>query len=49
VVLPDEPPALTPAAARVLLRVLVKARARQEGNREMTDHQISRTGTGRDE
>jgi hypothetical protein len=29
VVLPDEPPTLTPAAARVLLRVLLKAHAAQ--------------------
>lgn len=33
VVLPDEPPALTPAAARALLRILLKAHA------ETTDHQ----------
>ena len=31
VVLPDEPPALTPAAARALLRVLLKAHAGQTG------------------
>jgi hypothetical protein len=30
VVLPDEPPRLTPAAARALLRVLVKAQAAQQ-------------------
>lgn len=37
--LPDEPPRLTPAAARALLRVLLKAHARlaQEGT-QMTDH-----------
>jgi hypothetical protein len=29
VVLPDEPPTLTPAAARALLRVLLKAYAAQ--------------------
>jgi hypothetical protein len=37
VVLPDEPPVLTPAAARTLLRVLLKAHAaqndREEGDR----------------
>jgi hypothetical protein len=27
--LPDEPPQLTPAAARVLLRILIKAHAAQ--------------------
>ena len=30
VVLPDEPPTLTPAAARALLRVLLKAHAAQQ-------------------
>jgi hypothetical protein len=30
VILPGEPPALTPAAARALLRVLVKAHAAQQ-------------------
>ena len=34
VILPDEPPVLTPGAARVLLRILVKAHARtMEENR----------------
>jgi hypothetical protein len=28
--LPDEPPALTPAAARALLRILLKAHAAQQ-------------------
>lgn len=28
VIMPSEPPRLTPAAARVLLRILIKARAR---------------------
>lgn len=31
VMLPDEPPRLTPAAARALLRVLIKAHAAQTG------------------
>jgi hypothetical protein len=31
VVLPDEPPRLTPAAARALFRVLLKAHAAQTG------------------
>jgi hypothetical protein len=30
VILPDEPPTLTPAAARALLRILLKARARAD-------------------
>jgi len=38
VVLPDEPPALTPAAARALLRVLLKAHAAQ------TDEQAATSG-----
>jgi hypothetical protein len=32
VVVPDEPPTLTPAAARTLLRILLNARPRAEGN-----------------
>ena len=32
VVLPGEPPALTPGAAQVLLRILVKAYEKQEGD-----------------
>jgi hypothetical protein len=32
VVLPGEPPALTPGAAQVLLRILVKAYEKQEGH-----------------
>ena len=32
VVLPGEPPALTPGAAQVLLRILVKAWEQQEGD-----------------
>jgi hypothetical protein len=36
VLLPDEPPRLTPAAARALLRVLLKAHARK--GTQMTDH-----------
>ena len=39
VLLPDEPPALTPAAARALLRILLKAQAAQEGANQMTDNQ----------
>jgi hypothetical protein len=35
VILPDEPPVLTPGAARVLLRILVKAHAKaMEENRQ---------------
>jgi hypothetical protein len=30
-ILPGEPPALPPAAARALLRILLKARARADG------------------
>ena len=37
VVLPDEPPRLTPAAARALLRILLKARAPAQGDRQTTD------------
>jgi hypothetical protein len=40
VVLPDEPPTLTPAAARALLRVLLKAHAAQQaadGGQEGTE------------
>jgi hypothetical protein len=36
VLLPDEPPRLTPAAARALLRVLLKAHTAKET--EMTNH-----------
>jgi hypothetical protein len=32
VILPDEPPPLTPAAARVLLRILLKAHDRLADN-----------------
>jgi hypothetical protein len=32
IVLPTEPPDLTPAAARTLLRILVKAYEKQTGN-----------------
>ena len=38
VILPDEPPTLTPAAARALLRVLLKAHAAQ------TDQQAATSG-----
>jgi hypothetical protein len=34
VILPDEPPRLTPAAAQTLLRVLLKAHAAQQGHQE---------------
>ena len=37
VVLPDEPPTLSPAAARALLRVLLKARARATGHERTED------------
>lgn len=33
-IVPDEPPQLTPAAARVLLRILLDARARAAENNE---------------
>jgi hypothetical protein len=36
VVLPDEPPTLTPAAARALLRVLLKARTAQNDEQAAT-------------
>jgi hypothetical protein len=36
VVLPDEPPTLTPAAARALLRVLIKAHAAQSDEQAAT-------------
>jgi hypothetical protein len=42
VLLPDEPPRLTPAAARALLRILLKAHAEKET--EMTDHVTLTTG-----
>jgi hypothetical protein len=42
-VLPAEPPVLNPAAARALLRILLKAHAAQEGANQMTD---ARTGDG---
>jgi hypothetical protein len=32
VIVPDEPPQLTPAAAAVLLRILLEARARVEAH-----------------
>jgi hypothetical protein len=35
VVLPPEPPTLTPAAARVLLRILIKAQTVPEGADQM--------------
>jgi len=38
VVVPAEPPALIPAAARILLRILIKAQAAQEGTSQMTDN-----------
>jgi hypothetical protein len=34
VILPDEPPRLTPAAARILLRILLKAQAAEHERRE---------------
>ncbi len=37
VILPDEPPPLTPGAARALLRILVKAHARLENHDERKD------------
>ena len=39
VVLPDEPPRLTPAAARALLRVLLKAHAAQNDEQAATSGQ----------
>jgi hypothetical protein len=37
--LPAEPPELTPAAARALLRILIKAHTAQGGDREMHTQQ----------
>jgi hypothetical protein len=37
VVLPDEPPVLTPAAARTLLRILLKAWA--DADEQAADHE----------
>jgi hypothetical protein len=34
VIMPSEPPQLTPAAARMLLRILIKARARLSQDQE---------------
>ena len=34
VVLPDEPPRLTPGAAAALLRILLKANAKLDGNHD---------------
>ena len=39
VILPDEPPALTPAAARALLRILLKAHAAQNDEQTATSGQ----------
>jgi hypothetical protein len=39
---PAEPPALTPEAALALFRILVNARAEQEGGRQMTGNQTGR-------
>ena len=39
VILPDEPPTLTPAAARALLRVLLKAHAAQTAQQAATSGQ----------
>ncbi len=36
VVVPVEPPALTLPAARILLRILIKAQSAQEGTSQMT-------------
>ena len=38
VILPDEPPALTPAAARALLRILLKAHAETTAHEGKEDH-----------
>jgi hypothetical protein len=37
VILPDEPPVLTPEAARTMLRILVKARERQDAEKRDAD------------
>ncbi len=44
VLLPEEPPELTPAAAKALLRILLKAYADQEGALEMKDTQAACPG-----
>jgi hypothetical protein len=45
-VLPPEPPELTPAAARILLRILIKAQAAREGVIQMTDDQAEASPAG---
>lgn len=44
VLLPEEPPELTPAAAKALLRILLKAYAPQEGALQMTDPHATMPG-----
>jgi hypothetical protein len=46
--LPAEPPELTPAAARALLRILIKAHAAQGGDREMQNQQPALPADGRE-
>jgi hypothetical protein len=47
-VLPAEPPDLTPAAARTLLRILIKAHAAQGGEHEMQSQQPALPADGRE-
>jgi hypothetical protein len=44
VILPPEPPELTPAAARALLKVLVKAYERQQAGEAAKEPAASETG-----
>jgi hypothetical protein len=48
VVVPPEPPALNLAAARVLLRILIKAQAAAEGVNEMAGIQPAGSPEGED-
>jgi hypothetical protein len=45
VILPDEPPELTPGAARALLRILVKAHAQATQHERTEDRPVTPTTT----